>query len=159
MKEGLSSTAQRVRDVLIAAGISTEVMELEKSTRSARDAATAIGCDIAQIVKSLVFKTRDSAEPMLLLVSGANNVSPQALLRAGPGPLEKADANYVKDRTGFAVGGVPPVGHKAPILTFMDEDLFAHEELWAAAGTPNSVFRIGPLDLQRITNATRISVR
>ena len=158
MKQSSSSAGMRVHDTLAGAGLSIEVVEFEKSTRSAQDAAIAIGCSVGQIVKSLIFKRRDTAEPVLLLVSGANNVSERALQRVAEGPLEKADANYVTERTGFVVGGVAPVGHKEPITTFIDEDLFAHAEVWAAAGAPNTVFRIGPLDLEKVTHAARFSV-
>ena len=113
--------------------------EFPEGTRTAQDAAAAIGCSVGQIVKSLVF-LRDG-EPILVLCSGANTVDAQRL------GLDKADANVVRRATGFAIGGVPPYGHPAPLETLVDEDLLGYDEIWAAAGTPRSVFPLTPTEL------------
>jgi prolyl-tRNA editing enzyme YbaK/EbsC (Cys-tRNA(Pro) deacylase) len=113
--------------------------EFPAGTRTAQDAAAAIGCAVGQIVKSLVFLRGD--EPVLVLCSGANTVDAQRL------GLAKADAGVVRRATGFAIGGVPPYGHPAPLQTLVDEDLLAYDEVWAAAGTPSSVFPLTPAQL------------
>jgi prolyl-tRNA editing enzyme YbaK/EbsC (Cys-tRNA(Pro) deacylase) len=113
--------------------------EFPAGTRTAQDAAAAIGCAVGQIVKSLVFLRDD--EPVLVLCSGANTVDAQRL------GLAKADADVVRRATGFAIGGVPPYGHPAPLETLVDEDLLAYDEVWAAAGTPSSVFPLTPAQL------------
>jgi prolyl-tRNA editing enzyme YbaK/EbsC (Cys-tRNA(Pro) deacylase) len=113
--------------------------EFPEGTRTAQDAAAAIGCTVGQIVKSLVFVRGD--EPVLVLCSGANTVDARRL------GLDKADADLVRRATGFAIGGVPPYGHPAPLETLVDEDLMGHDEIWAAAGTPRSVFPLTPAEL------------
>ena len=120
--------------------------EFPEGTRTAQDAAAAIGCTVGQIVKSLVF-LRDG-EPVLVLSSGANTVDAQRL------GLDKADANVVRRATGFAIGGVPPYGHPAPLETLVDEDLLGYDEIWAAAGTPRSVFPLTPGELVERTGGT-----
>ena len=120
--------------------------EFPEGTRTAQDAAAAIGCTVGQIVKSLVF-LRDG-EPILVLCSGANTVDAQRL------GLDKADANVVRRATGFAIGGVPPYGHPAPLETLVDEDLLGYDEIWAAAGTPRSVFPLTPDELVERTGGT-----
>jgi prolyl-tRNA editing enzyme YbaK/EbsC (Cys-tRNA(Pro) deacylase) len=120
--------------------------EFPEGTRTAQDAAAAIGCTVGQIVKSLVF-LRDG-EPILVLCSGANTVDAQRL------GLNKADANVVRRATGFAIGGVPPYGHPAPLETLVDEDLLGYDEIWAAAGTPRSVFPLTPAELVERSGGT-----
>ena len=146
----LSPAAGRVQAALQAAGLEMRVRELPASTRTAAEAAAAVGCSIAQIIKSLVFRTAKSNEAVLVLVSGANRVD-EARVGAQLGePIEKANAEFVRQHTGFSIGGVPPVGHSAPLRTFLDEDLLALPELWAAAGTPHAVFPLTPADLQAL---------
>jgi len=149
----LSNSAQKVRDTLRASGIQDVVTELPDSTRTAPEAAQAIGCHVGQIVKSLVFRTKKSRQPILVLASGSNRVEEKKLELLIKEPLGKADANFVKQVTGFSIGGVPPVGHENQISTYMDEDLLAYETVWAAAGTPHAVFPIAPSTLAQITNA------
>jgi prolyl-tRNA editing enzyme YbaK/EbsC (Cys-tRNA(Pro) deacylase) len=116
--------------------------EFPEGTRTAQDAAAAIGCTVGQIVKSLVFLTRSHPpKPVLVLCSGANTVDAKRL------GLDKADADVVRRATGFAIGGVPPYGHPAPLETLVDEDLMGYDEIWAAAGTPRSVFPLTPAEL------------
>jgi len=120
--------------------------EFPEGTRTAQDAAAAIGCTVGQIVKSLVFVRAD--EPVLVLCSGANTVDAQRL------GLDKADADLVRRATGFSIGGVPPYGHPAPLDTLVDEDLMGYDEIWAAAGTPRSVFPLTPAELVERTGGT-----
>ena len=119
-------------------------------TRTAADAAAAIGCDVAQIVKSLVFRKR-SGGALLVLASGRNRVDEAKVGALVDEPIDKADAAFVREVTGFAIGGVPPVGHAEPIDTLVDRDLLSLGELWAAAGTPQTVFPIAPEELVRVT--------
>lgn len=150
----LSSSARKVQDALTALGFAADVVELPTSTRTAAEAAQAVGCQVGQIAKSLVFKTQRTQRPILVIASGANRVDESKLARLVAEPLEKADADFVRERTGFAIGGVPPVGHLERLETYIDEDLFKYEEIWAAAGTPHAVFRLTPADLVRMTGGS-----
>lgn len=154
----LSDSAQRVQDILAAHGVTGRVVELPDSTRTAQQAAEAIGCDVSQIVKSLLFKTREEERPVLILTSGSNRVDLKKVGRALDVTIVKADADFVRDRTGFAIGGVPPVGHIDPPITCIDEDLLQHEEIWAAAGTPFAVFRLTPDELLEIAPGQVLAV-
>ena len=146
-----SGSVQRVREALAARGLASEVKELAASTRTAQEAAAALGCQVAQIVKSLVFRLTATDRPVLVLMSGTNRAS-EARLSALAGELvARADADFVRDRTGFAIGGVPPLGHATPLPTLIDRDLMAFPVVWAAAGSPNAVFALTPAELQRIT--------
>jgi prolyl-tRNA editing enzyme YbaK/EbsC (Cys-tRNA(Pro) deacylase) len=123
--------------------------EFPEGTRTAQDAAAAIGCSVGQIVKSLVFETKSHPpRPVLVLCSGANTVDAERL------GLAKADADLVRRATGFAIGGVPPYGHPAPLETLVDEDLTGYDEIWAAAGTPRSVFPLTPAELLERSGGT-----
>lgn len=154
----LSDSAQRVQDVLAAHGVTAKVAELPDSTRTAQEAAEAIGCEVSQIVKSLVFKTREGDHPVLILTSGSNRVDVKKVGRALDETIVKADAGFVRERTGFAIGGVPPVGHIDPPITCIDEDLLQHDEIWAAAGTPFAVFRLTPDELLEIAPGRVLAV-
>jgi prolyl-tRNA editing enzyme YbaK/EbsC (Cys-tRNA(Pro) deacylase) len=155
--DGLSGSASRVAEELRQRGVSGKVIEVPASTRSAAEAAAAIGCDISQIVKSLVFRAVDRDEPVLVLASGADRVD-EGCLTEIVGPVERATAKFVRDRTGFAIGGVPPVGHIEPLATYLDEHLLDHALVWAAAGTPRAVFPIEPRELAEITSAKVVAV-
>lgn len=155
----LQPSAQRVQDTLRELGFSGEVLELESSTRTAAEAAQSAGCEIGQIVKSLVFVLEPQGTPILALVSGANRVHEKRLGRQLGGSLAKADAEFVREVSGFAIGGVPPVGHKTPMRTVIDEDLMQYEVIWAAAGTPNAIFRLTPADLVRLSGGTLLNVK
>ena len=155
----LQPSAQRVQDTLRELGFSGEVLELESSTRTAAEAAQSAGCEIGQIVKSLVFVLEPQGTPILALVSGANRVHEKRLGRQLGGSLAKADAEFVREVSGFAIGGVPPVGHKTPMRTVIDEDLMQYEIIWAAAGTPNAIFRLTPADLVRLSGGTLLNVK
>jgi Cys-tRNA(Pro) deacylase len=159
MAEGLSAAAQRVQDALKALGVACQVVELPESTRSAAEAAQTIGCRVEQIAKSLVFRGRSTNRPILAIVSGGNRVDEKKLAAISEEPVAKADAEYVRQRTGYAIGGVPPVGHVEPLVCVIDEDLLQYEEIWAAAGTPRAVFRLTPADLARITGGRVVSIK
>lgn len=146
-----SPASVRVQAALRTHGISTEVRAFSDSTRTATEAAAAIGTSVGQIVKSLVFLAGD--EPILALVSGANRLALSRLSALVGRDVGKADASAVRNATGYAIGGVPPVGFPAPIRTYLDRDLLQYVEVWAAAGTPHHVFRIAPPELVRITTA------
>jgi prolyl-tRNA editing enzyme YbaK/EbsC (Cys-tRNA(Pro) deacylase) len=149
---------QKVQDVLKSLGFSGEVVVFPDSTRTAVEAAQAVGCDVGQIVKSLVFKGKRTGKPVLVAASGANRVNERRVSEEVGEPLEKADADFVRQHTGFAVGGVPPVGHAEPIKTFIDEDLWQYQEIWAAAGNPHAVFRLTPHELQTLTGGKVIAI-
>jgi prolyl-tRNA editing enzyme YbaK/EbsC (Cys-tRNA(Pro) deacylase) len=142
-----------VQQALEASGLKLRVVELPASTRTVVDAARAVGCEIGQIVKSLIFKTRRSERPILILASGVNRVDEKKIEAHIGEELVKADAGFVRDHTGFAIGGIPPVAHIEKIETFFDEDLLQYQEIWAAAGTPHAVFQIAPDALLRLTGA------
>ncbi len=143
--------------ILEAAGVQSEVRVLEDSTRTAAEAAAALGCDVGAIASSLVFLA--DGEPILVLTSGAHRVNTDALAgRIGAQAITRASADQVREATGQPIGGVAPVGHPAPIRTYIDVALKQHELLWAAAGTPHSVFDITYDDLQRLTGAVEVDV-
>jgi prolyl-tRNA editing enzyme YbaK/EbsC (Cys-tRNA(Pro) deacylase) len=154
----LSRSARRVQSALDAHGVALKVVELPASTRTALDAAQAVGCEVGQIVKSLVFRSVDGDDPLLVLTSGANRVSLAKLAGAMGARYEMADAEFVRRWTGFAIGGVPPVGHAHPIRTVLDRDLLRYDQIWAAAGTPRALFRLTPEQLLSITGAQALDV-
>jgi prolyl-tRNA editing enzyme YbaK/EbsC (Cys-tRNA(Pro) deacylase) len=157
--ESLQASAQRVQAALAKHGFTGIVVELPGSTRTAQEAAEAIGCTVAQIVKSLVFQGVETSQPVLVETSGANQVDEQRIEALIGEPVQKASAAFVRERTGFSIGGIPPVGHLQPLLTIIDEDLLAFKEIWAAAGTPHAVFPLSPGDLQRLTGGQVAGVR
>lgn len=146
----LNASAQKVQDALTAFGMTLKVVEFPASTRTAADAAQAIGTTIGQIAKSVMFRATQSNRPVLVIASGVNRVDEKKVGSLIGEPIAKADAEFVRQKTGFVIGGVPPVGHIEPPITLIDEDLLQYEEIWAAAGTPNAVFQLTPPDLVRI---------
>jgi Cys-tRNA(Pro) deacylase len=148
----MKASVQKVADALAQLGIRAEITEFSESTRTAEEAAAAVGCTVGQIVKSLVFTVDGRA--ILTLVSGVNRVDTGLLATLTGGQIARANADAVREATGFSIGGVPPVGHATQLNTYLDRDLLQYERIWAAAGTPNAVFAITPKDLQRITGAT-----
>ena len=154
----LKPAARRVQAAADALGLEIEVLEMTRSTRTAEEAAAACGCDVAQIVKSLVFKGSDTDTPYLLLVSGANRVDEKAIAADIGEKLDRPDAQFVRDVTGFAIGGIPPLGHAERLETYIDEALLAHTKVWAAAGTPNALFSVSPEALADTTGAEVIAV-
>jgi prolyl-tRNA editing enzyme YbaK/EbsC (Cys-tRNA(Pro) deacylase) len=154
----LKPAAQRVQDALRAKGLSSQVRHMSQATRSADEAAAACGCSVGQIVKSLVFRGAASGKPYLFLVSGANRVNQEGVAQVIGEALRRPDANDVRDITGFAIGGIPPFGHKTPLATYMDAALLDFAQVWAAAGTPDAVFPIAPQHLAAAAGASIITV-
>lgn len=151
------SSVERVRAALAAAGHPDTITAFPEGTRSAADAAAAVGCAVAQIAKSIVF--RAGARAVLVIASGANRVDMAKVAAAIGQPVKRADGGWVRDTTGFAIGGVSPVGHLSPPILLLDRDLLALDPVWAAAGSPTHVFRSSPAELLRITGATPSDVR
>lgn len=148
-------SAQKVADAAQQLGLTIEIVEFAQTTRTAQEAADAIGCTVAQIVKSLCFAV--GGEASICLVSGANQLDEKklaALCGVGRKQVQRADAEFVKAQTGFSIGGVPPFGHSQPLRIFIDEDLMAFAVVWAAAGTPFAVFAISPTALQTASKGT-----
>lgn len=145
--------AVRVAEAASALGLDIRVVELPASARTAEEAAAACGCAVAEIVKSLVFRGATSGKPVLLLVAGSSRVDEARV--AGPigEALERMPGKEVREATGFAIGGIPPFGHATPLAVFIDEDLLAHERVWAAAGTPHAVFAVAPRALAEAVGA------
>lgn len=153
-------TAQKVADTAQNLGLNINIKEFEETTRTAEDAAAAIGCTVAQIVKSLVFVV--NGQPVIALVSGPNRLDEKklaALYGVGKKKVKRANADVVRQATGFAIGGVPPFGHATPLPVYIDEDFWQFEVIWAAAGTPNAVFAIIPDDLVRATRGIRADLK
>lgn len=158
MTAELSSSAKKVQETLEKSGFSLQVVELPNSTRTAVEAAQAVGCQVGQIVKSLVFKSKRTQRPILVIASGANRVNEKRIEELIGEPLGKADADFVRQQTGFAIGGVPPVGHAQALETFIDQDLLQYSQVWAAAGTPHAVFELNPADLPVLTGGRVVSI-
>ncbi|MGD8882360.1 MAG: YbaK/EbsC family protein [Desulfobacterales bacterium] len=159
MRDELKSSAQKVQQALHGLGLTCEVVQMQATTRTAEDAAQAVGCEVGQIVKSLVFESKQSHRPILVVASGANRVNEKKLGQHISEPVKMANAEFVREMTGFAIGGVPPLAHRHPLMIFIDEDLLEYKEIWAAAGTPYAVVKLTPDELKMITNGTVISVK
>jgi prolyl-tRNA editing enzyme YbaK/EbsC (Cys-tRNA(Pro) deacylase) len=155
----LSPSARKVQTALQASGLALQVVELPASTRTAVEAAQAIGCQVGQIVKSLIFKKMHSGQALLVVASGSNRVNEEMIGTLVGEPIGKADADFVRQQTGFVIGGVPPVGLCQALQTLVDEDLLQYPEIWAAAGNPNAVFRLSPADLLKITMGQVVKIR
>jgi prolyl-tRNA editing enzyme YbaK/EbsC (Cys-tRNA(Pro) deacylase) len=155
----LSPSAQRVQDALVELGTQLKVRELPSSTRTASEAAQAVGCALGQIVKSLVFRGVTSGQALLVETSGANRVSEARLAQHLGEPVRMAGAEFVRMQTGFAIGGVPPLAHANAIRTFIDRDLMNYDEIWAAAGTPQALFALTPEQLVDITGGQVIELK
>ena len=155
----LSSSAQKIQDQLKSLGYGYTVIEHTESTRTAQEAADRAGCELGQIVKSLIFKGRESGKPILVLTSGANRVDEKRISGYAGEHINRADADFVRAVTGFAIGGVPPVGHVQKMETYIDEDFLRYPTIWAAAGTPNAIFELKTEDLQKMTNGTVVQVK
>lgn len=148
----LSDSAQRVENWLTARGLPGRVREMTASTRTSAEAAAAIGCGVAQIAKSLIFRGRDSGTPLLVIASGVNRVDEKKLAALIGERTARPDADYVRTVTGFAIGGVPPAGHERALRTLIDADLLALDPIWAAAGTPVAVFPLTAAELVALTS-------
>lgn len=152
IEKELSKNAKQVQSALATFGLDLVVVEFPDSTRTAQEAADAIGCSVEQIVKSLVFQRQPSGKPLLIAASGGNRVNEKRIKEILGEKIERADAEFVREVTGIPIGGVPPLAHTQPIETIIDEDLMQYDEIWAAAGTPNAVFRLKPHELVIITS-------
>lgn len=147
----LKPSAQRVQDALVERGLGERVVELTATARSAAEAAAALQCEVGQIAKSLVFRLRTSGRAALVIACGANRVDQARVAELLGEPLDRADADFVREQTGFAIGGIPPLGHAHPLVTVIDEDLLRFPRIWAAAGHPNAVFPLTPDELVAVT--------
>jgi prolyl-tRNA editing enzyme YbaK/EbsC (Cys-tRNA(Pro) deacylase) len=156
---GLPRSARRVQAALHALGLDVAVRELPASARTAAEAAAAVGVEQGAIVKSLVFRGARSGDAVLVLVAGDNRADEARLESALGEPVERADADFVRSATGYAIGGVPPVGHPEPLRTLVDEDLLRFEAVWAAAGTPHAVFPVAPAALARAAAGSVLRIR
>ncbi len=152
------ASVRKVRETLAQRGLTPELVELEKTARSAAEAAEALGVRVEQIVKSLVFRGVRTGRPVLVLASGPNRADEEIVAGLVGEPIEKADAAFVREKTGFAIGGVPPVGHAEEPVAFVDEDLMRYEEVWAAAGHTHVVFGLPPGRLPEITSGKLVRI-
>jgi prolyl-tRNA editing enzyme YbaK/EbsC (Cys-tRNA(Pro) deacylase) len=160
MSNELSQSALKFQKTLQEMGyMDLRVVEMPDTTRTAVDAARAVDCEVGQIVKSLIFMTRDSLRPILVETSGANRVNENTISRILGETIVKADADFSRLKTGYVIGGIPPTGHNEQIITFIDEDLMNYEEIWAAAGTPRAVFKLTPPELQKMTSGRITSIK
>lgn len=155
----LTKSAQRIQKHLDELGMNFNVVEFSQSTRTSQEAADAIGCELGQIAKSIVFKTKSSAKPILVIASGINRIDEKKIQHWEGEKITKADADFTLEHTGYVIGGIPPVGHLHPITTYIDEDLFNFKHIWAAAGTPHSVFQLTPDQLRQITKGQIASIK
>jgi prolyl-tRNA editing enzyme YbaK/EbsC (Cys-tRNA(Pro) deacylase) len=155
----VGTSAERVRQALARLGLMPDIKEFSETTRTSAEAAAAIGCTVAQIAKSVVFRAVGLNRAVLVMASGANRVDEKLVAAAVGDRIAKADAAFVRGKTGFAIGGVAPVGHTEKPVTLIDEDLLQHAEIWAAAGTPNSVFRLTPDALIAMTGGRVIAIK
>jgi prolyl-tRNA editing enzyme YbaK/EbsC (Cys-tRNA(Pro) deacylase) len=159
MMSPLKPSAQKVQDALRARGFRNQVIEFAASTRTSAEAAAAVGCTVEQIAKSVVFIGKASGQPLLVIASGGNRVDEKKVQALVGEKITRADADFVRAQTGFVIGGVPPLGHDRPLRTFIDADLLAYAEIWAAAGHPNAVFRLTPDELVQMTGGVVADVK
>lgn len=157
--EKLNKNAKVFQGKLNQLEYTNQVKQLPESTRTAREAANTMGCDISEIAKSIIFKLKRSGEPLLVVASGINRINEKQIETYLEDKLGKADADFVRERTGYIIGGVPPIGHKQAIKTFIDEDLLNFKNIWAAAGDPKAVFRLTPDELVEMTGGQVVKVK
>ncbi len=155
----LSPSAQKIQNLLRELGYNYTIIEHAESTRTAQEAAVRAGCELGQIVKSLIFKGKVSGKPILVLTSGANRVDEKRISGYTGEAISRADADFVRTVTGFAIGGVPPIGHIQKMETWLDEDFLHYKTIWAAAGTPNAIFELATDDLKKMTNGKVAQVK
>jgi prolyl-tRNA editing enzyme YbaK/EbsC (Cys-tRNA(Pro) deacylase) len=159
MDNGLRHSAKKVQDILKQHNLAIKVIEFKALTRTAQEAADTIGCQVGQIAKTLIFKTKNSNKTVCIIASGNNRVDERKIELILGEKIERPDADYVLSHTGFAIGGIPPVGYSLETKPFIDEDLMHYSKIWAAAGTPYAVFSLSPEDLLNITGGTVTNVR
>ena len=155
----LSPSAPKVQDQIKSLGYDYMVIEHAESTRTAQEAAERAGCELGQIVKSLIFKGQVSGKPILVLTSGANRVDEKRISDYAGEAIGRADADFARAVTGFAIGGIPPIAHIQKIETYLDEDFLQYETIWAAAGTPNAICELKTADLQKMTEGKVVRVK
>ena len=155
----LPASARRVAEALAAAGVTTTIVLLEHAARTSAEAAAAVGCDVGQIAKSLIFRRRQTGRALLVIASGAKRVDEATVSTLINEPIERADADFVRSHTGFAIGGVAPLAHPAPLVTLIDEDLLVWDAVWAAGGHPHTVFRVTPHELCRVSGGRVVALR
>jgi prolyl-tRNA editing enzyme YbaK/EbsC (Cys-tRNA(Pro) deacylase) len=155
----LSPSAQKVQEALLSKGFEFKVIEFAESTRTAQEAAERAGCKLGQIVKSMIFKGLATGKPILVLTSGSNRVDEKLISDYAQEPIGRADAIFVRTTTGFAIGGVPPIGHLNKMDTYLDVDIMQYTTIWAAGGTPNAVFELTPEALQLMTGGKVVEVK
>lgn len=158
MSQTLPTSAQRVADLLVSLGHDKPVVMLPSSGRTSAEAAAAVGCDVAEIAKSIIFRRLSDDAPVLVVASGGNRVD-EAKVTELVGPLGRADARFVRDNTGYAIGGVCPVGHVVKPVMLIDRDLFGFASVWAAAGHPHAVFNLTAAQLEKLTGGMVADVR
>ena len=157
MAKLLSTSAQRVQDALNAAGVVASIVEYDVPARTSAEAAAVLRCSVAQIAKSLVFRTGSGA-PVLVIASGANRVDEAKVSAVIGESIGRADATFVRDRTGYAIGGIPPFGHASVLTTLIDRELLRFDTVYAAGGTPPAMFPLSPADLVRVTAGTVVDI-
>jgi len=150
IRETLSASAQKVQNILAERGTTLKVVEFIESTRTSAEAAERVGVSIGQIAKSLVFKAKNSGKAVLVIASGSNRVDEKKIAALLGEKIGRADPEFAREATGFVIGGIPPLGHIQELPTFLDEDLFQYQIIWAAAGTPNAVFELTPTQLAEL---------
>jgi prolyl-tRNA editing enzyme YbaK/EbsC (Cys-tRNA(Pro) deacylase) len=155
----LSPSAQKIQDLLNSLGYNLTVIEHADSTRTAQEAAERAGCELGQIVKSMIFMGQQSGKPILVLTSGANRVDEKRISEYAGESIGRPQADFVRSVTGFAIGGVPPIGHIQKMETYIDEDFLPYENVWAAAGTPNAIFELPTEALQKLTDGKVVRVK
>jgi prolyl-tRNA editing enzyme YbaK/EbsC (Cys-tRNA(Pro) deacylase) len=153
------SNSERIKKILEEKNLKNRIVELPSSTKTSKEAAEAVDCKIQEIAKAIVFKKTESKEPVLVLASGSNRVSENKISDLCGEKIEKADADFVKNETGFSIGAVSPMGHKKEIQIFIDEDLLKYEEIWGAAGTQYSIFKMSPKELLELSKGTVADVK
>jgi prolyl-tRNA editing enzyme YbaK/EbsC (Cys-tRNA(Pro) deacylase) len=155
----MKESALAIQTTLQSLGFENQVVELPDSTRTAQEAADAIGCTVAQIAKSIIFRMKNTNAPLLVVASGSNRINEKLIAKVVEDKLGKADADFVREHTGFVIGGVAPIGHTSEIVTLIDEDLFQHGTIWAAAGHPKAVFQLTADELVQLTDGKIVAVK
>ncbi|WP_242220614.1 YbaK/EbsC family protein [Bacillus cereus group sp. BfR-BA-01380] len=157
--KGIKESAQRVQNKLLELGYTNQVIELPENAWTAQEAAEAIGCKVAQIGKPIIFRLQTSDRPLLIVASGINRINEKKLANQLHEKLKKADADFVREHTGFVIGGVPPLGHEESIITLIDEDLLQYDVIWVAAGHPKAIFRLTPDELVQMTKGQVVCIK
>lgn len=159
MAETLGKSALKIQEELNKYGLELKVITMQASTRTCVEAANTIGCEVGQIVKSMIFRGKTTGMPVLIVASGNNRINEKKMREYLGETVSRPDANFVQEMTGFAIGGIPPIGHINKLKCFIDEDLFEYKEVWAAAGTPFDVFRLTPNQLLTITEGQVVTIK